>query len=144
IAPGATIAAANMELAARSASLQKQFPKEDGDWTIGIQTLREAFIPQNVSLVILLMMASVTLLLAIACSNVANLQLARAATRQREFSLRTALGAGRGQIVRQLLTESVVLSVLSLPLGLALAKIGTRLIASAMPPDQVPYYITWS
>ncbi|HEX5069184.1 MAG TPA: ABC transporter permease [Vicinamibacterales bacterium] len=144
IAPGATLASAHAELAARSASLQQQFPKEDGDWTIGLQTLRERFIPANVSLVILLMMASVTLVLAIACSNVANLQLARAATRQREFSLRTALGANRAQIIRQLLTESVVLSVISLPFALVLAQIGTRLISSAMPPDQVPYYITWS
>jgi predicted permease len=144
LAPGVTVGAANAELAARSASLQQQYPKEDGDWTIGTQTLREAFIPANVSLVIVLMMASVTLVLAIACTNVANLQLARAAARQREFSLRTALGAGRAQIVRQLLTESVVLSVISLPLALLLAQVGTRLIASAMPADQVPYYITWS
>lgn len=144
LAPGATLESATAELAARSATLQQQYPKEDGDWTIRTQTLREAFIPSNVSLVIMLMMASVTLVLAIACSNVANLQLARAATRQREFSLRTALGAGRAQIVRQLLTESVLLSVLSLPLALVLAQIGTRLIASAMPADQVPYYITWS
>jgi putative ABC transport system permease protein len=144
LAPGATLAAASGELAAKSASLQQQFPEADKDWTIGIQTLREVFIPANISLVIALMMASVTLVLAIACSNVANLQLARAATRQREFSLRTALGAGRAQIVRQLLTESVVLSVLSLPLALVLAQIGSRLISSSMPPDQVPFYITWS
>ena len=144
LAPGATMAAASGELAAKSASLAQQFPEADKDWVIRIQTLREVFIPSNISLVMLLMMASVTLVLAIACSNVANLQLARAATRQREFSLRTALGAGRAQIVRQLLTESVLLSVLSLPLALVLAQIGSRLIASAMPPDQVPYYITWS
>ena len=101
-----------------------------------------AFIPPDVSLVIWLMMAGVTLVLFIACSNVANLQLARASARRREISVRAALGAGSRPHRPAAATESVVLS-LSLPLGILLAEVGTRLIAAAMPPDQVPYYIHW-
>ena len=140
----ATMASAAAELRTASAAIEKQYPETNSGWFIQLRTLRDEFLPAQVTLVIWIMMASVTLVLFIACSNVANLQLARAATRQREFSMRSALGAGRTRLVRQLLTESAVLGVLSLPLGLLLAKIGTTMIASAMPVDQVPYYITWS
>ena len=143
LAPGATFDTARAELSTKAAQLSSQYPETNNGWTAWPKTLREEFIPTDVSLVIWIMMASVTLVLFIACSNVANLQLARASGRRREFSVRAALGAGRGRLVRQLLTESVVLAVISLPLAVLLAEIGTRLIASAMPPDQVPYYITW-
>lgn len=143
LGPGATMASAREELEAKTAALARQYPAENDGWSAYPITLREEFIPPDVSQVIWIMMASVTLVLVIACSNVANLQLARASARLREFSVRSALGAGRARIVRQLLTESIVLSLLSVPLGILLALVGTRLIAGSMPPDQVPYYITW-
>jgi putative ABC transport system permease protein len=142
--PGVTVSQATQNLDAIAVQLAEQYPSTNDGWTnTRLRTLREEFLPPEVPIVIALMMVGATLVLAIACSNVANLLLARATARRREISVRTALGAGRGRIVRQLLTESLVLGALSLPLGIALAQVGTRLISGAMPPEQVPYYITW-
>ena len=141
--PGVTIDRARQELDAIATRLATEYPTTNEGWVSRLETLREAFLPTEVPLVLALMMAGVTLVLFIACSNVANLLLARAAGRRREISVRAALGAGRGRIIRQLLTESLVLGLLSVPLGILLAVVGTRLIAAGMPPDQVPYYIHW-
>jgi putative ABC transport system permease protein len=126
-----------------SARLAQQYPTTNEGWTADVGTLRETFLPEEVPLVLYLMMAGVTLVLFIACSNVANLLLARVSGRRREFAVRIAIGASRGRILRQLLTESVVLGLAGVPLGIALAELGTRLIAAQMPVDQVPYYIRW-
>lgn len=141
--PGVTREQARQELDAIAGRLATQYPATNEGWVSQLRTLRDAFLPDDVPLVLLLMMAGVTLVLFIACSNVANLLLARAAGRRREISVRAALGAGRARIVAQLLTESVVLGLLTVPLGILLAAIGTKLIASAIPPDQVPYYVHW-
>ncbi|HEY7058518.1 MAG TPA: ABC transporter permease, partial [Vicinamibacterales bacterium] len=141
--PGFTQAGATDDLRAIASRLEQQYPTTNKGWTPDVRTLRQAFIPNDVTLVLSLMMAGVTLVLFIACSNVANLLLARSAGRRRELAVRAAIGAGRARIVRQLLTESLVLGLASVPLGLLLAEIGTRLIAAGIPPDQVPYYVQW-
>ena len=141
--PGVTRQQAESELAAIAARLAATYPEANEKWTIATRTIGEWLLPQQVELVLLTMMGAVTLVLLIACANVANLLLARASVRQREISIRAALGAGRWRIVRQLLTEAVMIGLISAPLGVAIAWFGIRLIDGAMPPDQVPYFISW-
>jgi putative ABC transport system permease protein len=140
---GRTIEQARQEAASIAGALAAAFPDTNEGWGAYLRPLREAFIPADVRLIVLTMMGAVTLVLLIACFNVANLMLARASTRAREISIRTALGAGRGRLLRQLLTESVIVALASVPLGIVLAWLSTQLMNSSIPPDQLPYFIHW-
>ena len=103
-----------------------------------------SFTPEEIAeLVLATMMGAVTLVLLVACANVANLMVVRSSGRQREFCVRAALGAGRGQLVKQLLTECVALGLAAAPLGLAIAYLGVRLLDHAVPAGQVPSYLHW-
>ncbi len=141
---GVTMAQAQSELGAAAARLAVAYPKENEDWSARVTPLREWMLPGQVELMLFTMMGAVTLVLLIACANVANLLLARASVRHREISIRSALGAGRWRIVRQLLTEAIGIGLLSAPLGILLAWIGVRMLDRAMPVDGVPYFIHWS
>jgi putative ABC transport system permease protein len=144
LAPGVSIERARTELKQVAARLAKEYPENDG-WSAGIKLLREEFIPAEIKLITLTMMGAVTFVLLIACANVANLMLARATARSREIAIRSALGAGRHRIIRQLLTESFILAVAGGLLGIPLAAWGLKLIDAGIPPsDAVPYYIAWS
>ncbi len=141
--PGVTVAQARAELASMAAALETQYPVTNEGWSAITRPLSDEFIPDDVRLVLLTMMGAVTIVLLIACANVANLMLARASGRQREFCVRAALGAGRAQLIKQLLTECVLLGLASAPLGLAIAYFGVWLLDNAVPPGMVPYYIHW-
>ncbi len=141
--PGIGMAGAQAELSAVAAKIAGEYPLTNEGWGARVTALRDDFTPTAVRLVIWTMMGAVTLVLMIACANVANLMLARASMRLREFSLRAALGAGRARLVRQLLTESVMLGLLAAPIGLGIAYLGTWSLYRAVPPDNIPYVIHW-
>ena len=123
---------AERELANISAQLEQEHPDTNKDWQFAIKSLREAR-TGGIRSVLIALFSAVILVLLIACTNVANLLIAKATERHREFSLRVALGATRGRLIRQVLTESVLLSALGGILGLLLAFWGTQVLVHMFP-----------
>jgi putative ABC transport system permease protein len=129
--PGVSVAQANAALAAASPQYLREYPKSwDPHFMVG--PLRDSIIGDARNS-LLLMLGAVGLVLLIACANVANLLLVRATVRKREFAIRSALGAGRARIVRQLLTESLLLSLAGGVLGMALGFVGMRALLAVSP-----------
>ena len=133
--PGVTLVQANAELKLSADQYRRLHPEDMGPKAgFGVQPLRDSIVAgARTSLLVLL--GAVGFVLLIACANVANLLLARAAGRKREFAIRSAMGASRARIMRQLLTESVVLAVSGGILGLVLGYIGVRGLLAISPAD---------
>jgi predicted permease len=134
--PGVTLERANAEMAPIMASLGRQFPAADRNRAYVTKPL-VASVVGDLGPILIIVMSATGLLLLLACVNVTNLLLARGAARAREMAVRVAIGAPRGRIIRQLLTESVVLSAAGAILGVALAYVGVRALltlgASKLP-----------
>jgi predicted permease len=130
--PGVTLQQARDDMQRVTAYLAKIYPDADKDMGAALNPLKESIVGQ-VRGFLLLLLGAVGFVLLIACVNVANILLSRGNARGREIAVRSALGAGTGRLVRQMLTESVLLAILGGALGLALAAIGTRATLAALP-----------
>jgi len=136
LAPAASVEQANAEAEAIGRRLEQQYPKSNTGYTLGAASLQEDLVG-DVRTPLLILLGAVVFVLLIACVNVANLLLVRAAARQGEVAIRAALGAGRARIVRQLLTESLTLALAGGVLGMALASWLVRMLV-VLAPDRIP------
>ncbi len=136
LAPGVSYKQARVEMEGIAARLAKQYPEANDQFGVELTSIREAF-AGNMRTQILVLFGAVVFVLLIACANVANLFLVRGAARSKEIALRMAFGASRMRIVRQLLTESLVLALLGSAVGLLLAFGGVRLITGLIPMDSL-------
>jgi putative ABC transport system permease protein len=136
LAPGATLAGGTQEVGAIAQRLEAQYPEMDTGFGARLIPLREEMVGQ-VRPALLVLLGAVGFVLLIACANVANLLLVRAASREGEIAIRTALGAGRARIIRQLVTESLILAFLGGVAGVILAAWGVDLLV-ALGPERLP------
>jgi predicted permease len=134
LAPGATVQSANTEMRTIAASLAREFPQFMTGYGANVVSMGDDLVA-SVRPLLLVLLAGATLLLLVACANIANLLLARAVGRRREIAVRGALGAGRARLVRQLMTESVVIALVGGTLGVAAATLLTRGLVALAPSD---------
>jgi putative ABC transport system permease protein len=136
LAPGVTEHQARAEMTGITAQLARAYPKEDGAIVVGITSLREVIVGK-IRLLLLVLLGAVGFVLLITCANVANLLMTRAIRRRKEFAVRAALGATRGDLLGQLLAESMLLSTAGAAVGLLAAHWGIDALIAAIPNGQL-------
>ena len=130
--PGVSHSQAQTEMTAIASQLAQEYPDSDGHWGVNVVSLRQQ-ISGNLRPALLILLGAVAFVLLIACANVSSLLLARAASREREMAIRTAIGASRWRIARQLLMESLLLALIGGGIGVTLAVWGTNALLAASP-----------
>jgi len=139
--PGVTLAAASAEMKLIAAQIQREYPKEMGRTSSYLELLRDSLTPKSKLMLYVLLAAAVCVLL-VACTNLANLLLARALARRRELAVRAAMGAGWERLLRQMLTESALLAAAGGVVGVVLAGLAlpllVRLVPTQLPIAEVP------
>ena len=136
--PGVSLAQAQADMNVVTARIAQQHPKSNKGWTSSVEALHNDFFPKDTQKILWLLMGAVGLVLLIACANVANLVLAKGATRLREAAVRTSLGATRSQLFSQFLSENLVLAALGGGAGIALGAVLLRVLVARLPPNQLP------
>ena len=139
--PGVSLTQAQAQMDQVAAAIEQANPKWNKDHRVGVRPLRDHLVGARTKSWMLMLLGAVALVLLIACANVANLLLARATTREREVGIRAALGAGRWRLVRQLMVESMLLSMIGAALSIVLAWWAVQVLRTSMP-DNVPRVAT--
>lgn len=145
LAPGTTVSQARAELESVAQVLGDELEAHRDDRQLVLKPLKMRFVNEMTRQLVWLMFAAGALVLLLACANVANLQLSQTLTRRREMAVRSALGAGRGRLLRELLAESLVISIVATAIGLVLAHFGGRWIMAAFvaAEDAPVYYVSF-
>ena len=133
LAPGVSLTAANVELRSIAERLAQDYPDTNAGWSVGVTNIREALVGGDGYIMLTIVYLAVSFVLLIACANVANLLLARAATREKEIAVRMALGARRSRLIRQLLTESSLLALIGGAAGTLAAYASFTFIVRLIP-----------
>ena len=136
LAPGVTLEQAQAEMRTLASRLDREFPEANKGWSVRVLPVRDWIVSAEVAQRLRIVLAAVALLLLVAATNVANLQVARALGRMRDMGVRLALGASRARLVRQMVTENLLLAAAGGALGLGLAWLGVR--AAAALPESIP------
>ena len=131
--PGISVEQANAQMKLAATEFHRMYPGSNPQMSFAVEPLRDSIV-RGVRQLLLVLLGAVGMVLLIACANVANLLLVRATGRKREFAIRAALGAGRARIVRQLLTESILLATAGGVMGMALGFAGVRALLAMSPP----------